>query len=420
MFLFYKNHQPFVVTVSAIASLFCFTVCTSMAALDLQPANKHSSLVTGDGGSIRDDTFATMIANKLKTGATSNVKDAKFIFEQCFGGGMLDDLATQLGNTVKWVGGAAARWDEPSWGPGNPTTKGDFWVESLLPELAPPKDNNQSVLNGLDNATANDPARPGGGLKDSNNNPVSEHGQSTSANGGDTITLKDPAAASHHAILWGGNADGQRHVNDLNKMKAALEASWGTGPSTSITVLTGATATKAQLQAALDALPLNSNEEFVFFASDHGDLETVPAPAAPRIVPPANTDVETFSLLATELLAMELGGPGGGNASPFLTVDYSGVTGSTNAVLLNGNFLGFLNPFASETIFNVPFGYLSASDTIDIQNAQGSSFTILDKIFSTGSIDTLVAVPVPEPATYAVGLLCLGVGIAARRRRRKV
>src|SRR5207249_10499503 len=109
--------------------------------------------------------------------------------------------------------------------------------------------------------------------------PVSEHGQSTSANGGDAITVTDPSAASHHAILWAGNPDGQRHTNDLNKVKAALQAAWGTGPTTSITVLSGAGATKAALQAALDALPLNSNEEFLFFASDHGDLETVPAPA---------------------------------------------------------------------------------------------------------------------------------------------
>ena len=84
------------------------------AAADLapQPPKKKSMLIDKDRQGILDNDFATLAKNLLITNGKSNARDAKFLFQQCFGGGMLDDIQRALGTVVKWVGGSASRFDE--------------------------------------------------------------------------------------------------------------------------------------------------------------------------------------------------------------------------------------------------------------------------------------------------------------------
>src|SRR5687767_14505437 len=63
---------------------------TAHADLETQTDCTHSTLVPVSGPAIRDDEFADLLKKiLLKNGTNSNVRDAKFLFQQCFGGGML-------------------------------------------------------------------------------------------------------------------------------------------------------------------------------------------------------------------------------------------------------------------------------------------------------------------------------------------
>ena len=94
-----------------------------------QPANQNSTLIPfnfaaaaapAGGNIILDSTFATWVQGALTTNVggvqTSMVGDATFAFQQCFSGGFLDDLNNTLGNTVNWIGGAAAVWQRAGGG----------------------------------------------------------------------------------------------------------------------------------------------------------------------------------------------------------------------------------------------------------------------------------------------------------------
>ena len=263
---------------------------------DKQPLLKHSTLVDKDGKEIRDSTFADWMKGLLIKGTETNARDAKFMFAQCYGGGMLDDLESKLGGTVKWVGGSASRHDEPSIGQ-NDAVPGalDYWVKALLPELT--KDG--KVIDSINTARKNDLRGPNGTKK--------ENPQSIYKNGGEDITLGDKDAKSHHAILWAGGADGKRHLNDIKGMYDKLKAAWKDAPNVTFTVLgnkadlglpadaniTYADATQDNLKKAVDDLQskMNKDEQFLFFGSDHGGTQT-DLWKAPIDIPTGGTDNE--------------------------------------------------------------------------------------------------------------------------------
>ncbi len=280
------------------------SLCTSMAwvaptwaSLASQPSNKHSTIVANSGDDIRDSDFAAMMKGLLiDSNGNSTVKDAKFFFQTCYGGGMLDDLVTALGDSVKWVGGSASRHDEVSWGENDAITgSGDFWSLALVPELA----KNQTVKQAIDNA---------------DNNPwetryrVTETGQSIfgDAPDSDQIKLKDPQTKSFHAILWAGIPDGNRHFNDIVSMqnmlinqmqphvgaaKFSITTLFGNGSTDKFgdpLPFTAQAATKANLQTAINSLKnvLGPDEQFFFYATDHGGLIEEPIkPVQPVTVP---------------------------------------------------------------------------------------------------------------------------------------
>jgi hypothetical protein len=198
---------------------------SACAQLAVQPNNVHASLVTTDKKFISDTAFANLMSGLL----AGNSKDAKFAFQLCFGGGMLNALQTTLAGTgVPWVGGAASQWNQVSWGTeGNRFTPAqDWWTAALSPEL----NKNQTLLQGFQNARNGDQVGVNGTRQ--------ENGQSVSANGGQNITLKDPAALSHHAILWAGLTNGNRFATDVARVKAGLQQAWA-GTNFTIDVLYG-------------------------------------------------------------------------------------------------------------------------------------------------------------------------------------
>ncbi len=428
------------------------------AQLVAQPAGNHSTLVVnpGSGADIRDDDFAAIIGNKLIQNGTSNVIDAKFMFQQCFGGGMLDDLDRSLGNTVKWVGGAASRWDQPSAGQvarservstdprwvSNPLPPRDFWTLALLNQLqTPPAD--RPVLNTLNNATADDRV----GINAAPPFPRYETGQSIARNGGETIQLKEPNATSYHAILWAGNPNRERHFFDIEDIRTQLIGAWGhpdTNPNVTISVLFGngmtapdpsapggtvplpsewgaMAATRQNLIDVVNGLPLDENEQFLFYASDHGgqSIDIDINRQRPQNILPGQQDVELVALADSVIFGML----NDFDNVPTLTVDYSGVTAADKvSVLLNNVFLGFLDPSTGETeeVFVVPENVLGLSNQLVIDDQDQSVVSVFNKSFYTGGVNNDPPT-IPEPAAFFiwVGLGVAGFSTCAWRRRQR-
>ena len=351
------------------------------------PPGVHSTLTTGDGSAaISDEDLANLIANSIMPNGISNVLDAKFFFQECFGGGMVSSIGDALGTTVPWIGASASAWDQESWGF---TNGGDGWTNALAPALG---NTSQTISQALAQASLGDPFGPNGSHR--------ETPQVGTGLGGNDISLVDPNATSYHAILWGGAAEA-RHNTDLNNIYNTLVGAWGnpqTHNNVTINVLVGDNANFNTLQDVLSHLPLNPHEEFLFYASDHGG--TTNFLNANVNLPGGNSDTESFTLAPGVLAAITSQG-----ASPTLTVDYSGtVTPGTDPVFLDGKLLGYLQAGQTEDTFGVSPGPLSLTNTITIDNNGSSDLYVASKTFYSGSIDTGTT---PEPSS----LLLLGSGV---------
>src|SRR5688572_29246022 len=93
----------------ACAALAIFVFATLASAqtqfYDPQSQPKHSTMFGVEWEPITDNEFALMARGLLVKNGASNTRGASFLFEQCFSGGMFDELNTQFGNEVRWVGG---------------------------------------------------------------------------------------------------------------------------------------------------------------------------------------------------------------------------------------------------------------------------------------------------------------------------
>jgi hypothetical protein len=360
----------------------------AQADLETQAEGAHAALVPASGPVIRDDEFAALLKKTLlKNGTNSNVRDAKFLFQQCFGGGMLDDIQGALGNTVKWVGGAASKHSEESWG----SNDEDYWTQALKSELAKTA---QPLLDGINNATASDLRGPNGGT-------VREHGQSASGGGGETITLADTNATSHHAILWAGAANGKRHFNDIKNVRDALINAWG-APSATISITTlfgdglhqpdGVTAlpagwnaqaaTKANLVAVMSALTnvLNTNEQFFFYASDHGEWQ-LDVVKTPLVLPFGGTVALPLTLPAEIVETMRRQTAN----LPTIGVTYQG---GPATVTLDGQSIMTLSSSQIFRLVSVSESLLGKESELRIMTSTSDPMTIQSVVFSAGVFNT--------------------------------
>src|SRR5215211_4818817 len=63
---------------------------------------KYSTMFGLDWEPISDVEFASMAQNLLLQNGSADARGAMFLFEQCFSGGMFNDLESALGSAVRW------------------------------------------------------------------------------------------------------------------------------------------------------------------------------------------------------------------------------------------------------------------------------------------------------------------------------
>ncbi|WP_324736110.1 hypothetical protein VFC49_02970 [Thermococcus sp. SY098] len=263
-----------------------------------QPEDYASSIVTSSGGYVYDWQLANMmrmwIANR--TGYANMV----FIFNQCFGGGMIDDLKEKLKGTGDAAFLSASRHNETSWG------LADGYTPSSWPEMAkrgfkkpegyyPKEVGEELARTGKDAPTVREIAR-----RAEQQDPRGPYGldfketpQYTSIGKGGNIKIGKKVdgsdVASKHAILFAGDADSKRHWNNLDRIYKALKkqgftdgdiiALAGNGKTlpngTNVPSYVDGPGTKKALYEAIVNVSkkMNKNEQLIFWVSDHGNRE---------------------------------------------------------------------------------------------------------------------------------------------------
>lgn len=267
---------------------------------DRQPITQHANMPLSGTEQIWDFEFARLISSSI---GLSNCHSMKFVFGQCYGGGMIDDLAA-LGITCTLSAQSAARANE--WSYGDKGGGEEHYLRALarILEISPTLPLREAARL----ARQQDPSGPNSHWPEAEK----EHPQYY-ASGPLTPTVSITGARSFHAVLLAGRPDGARHWNDLLRMYKLLTSTYGyTGANATINVLYGnghwptgvdnggdafpanpgipiSAATRSNLTNTLKAVGkrMNANEQFFFWSSDHGGMGVVPISTIPST--PAGT-----------------------------------------------------------------------------------------------------------------------------------
>lgn len=254
-------------------------------AYEQQPVTRSSNLPLQGADRVSDRELARYITTYL---GITNCHSMKFVFGQCFGGGMIDELA-EAGITCTVSAQSAARHDEPSWG----NRSEDYYLEALaeILEMSP----TLSLEEAAELARERDPRGPYASDPANRKEHPQYHGSGPLSS---TVTMT--GADSFHAILLAGNPDGARHWGDLKHWYHLLTSTYGFTAG-QINVLYGdgdwptgndgdgspfpddpgiemISATLENLTRTLEEIGelMNPNEQFFFLSSDHGGRGAVP------------------------------------------------------------------------------------------------------------------------------------------------
>jgi hypothetical protein len=425
-----------------------------------QPANQHATLIDSAGQPIRDDTFAGWVSNGLRPniGVGAVTQSATFVFNTCFGGGMLDDLQSVLSApgvqpVVPFLGGAASRHDQAAFGqiprpaagvpfggdpvnyPIPPIKPYSMFTQALLPFINPGL--NQDWNTAINSAINSDLDGPVAGPARGKAAPNIEDGQLTYASGGQNNKITEPASAAgnfRYAIFWAGQTDAIRHFNNTQAMIDRVTGAWAAaGVPFAFSVLYGdgtnrlvgnaasgavpdgwKAATPANLKARIENIPaaFGQLDQFFFYATDHGGNTAI---AFGGRVGGAGGPAGTFlipTIAPGTLHAMEQSG----DNVPTLAVDFSGLNGSAE-VLIGTHLVGTFSDFTGlngQRVFTLDESWLTADNVVSIRSLSGGDFNIDQIEFFTGGIGEIQSVP--EPA--AAGLFLLGLAFLTACRRR--
>lgn len=175
----------------------------------------HSTLIgtLTDDADVRDEDFRTNIAAKaLGAGAALYA-----VFNQCYSGGFLDDLA-RLGGTQS-VMSAARHTETASYGYEAPSGVDLDSTDTFIRAMG---DGTKSAEHVAREAVALNPFGPNPNAPRIDEEEGSEHAQYLSMNGGDHLRLKDMAAGGI-AVLWAGQPaarDGAQMASMIERLVA--------------------------------------------------------------------------------------------------------------------------------------------------------------------------------------------------------
>jgi hypothetical protein len=379
-----------------------------------QPTNVSSTLYARDSATgmpvpIQDSDFAKQLQDTLTANGKSNVKDAVFLFQQCYGGGFLIKLKEVMNAAqVVSVGGSASAFDKVAHGPALASGGPQFpesapWTHAIFNTISSDLSTDPTVTlyTELEKSKGSDETLSGG--RDTPQVVVTgeEFSVIMGTEEGKQITLKDPEAKSHHAILFAGaskKGDGSDY-EDVTNLLNLLKQAWGEGAGADTQILFGDgthqpdgttdlnfpgvpadqiySATKENLAKALAKVKgkLNTDEQFVFYATDHGGSSTA-SPPAPST---ESTTKALFQPYAGQIEgAQQLG------AVPTVTVQFLPQPTSVQPVLdVDGQPVGALDTSGSSATFAVN-GYLFQPET---EVTTEPPFAIQEFILSTGPVD---------------------------------
>lgn len=366
---------------------------------------------------MRDDELAMKLRDVLIDTSgpepVSRVKDAKIFVQSCHGGGMLDDIEKALSGVVSWVGGSASRSDEVAHADTDRVADPmGHWVRPLRDAMS----NGFPVLQALKRASRDSKSspmnKPGLRTQDRGTYRRSHHG------GEEDITLEDPAAASHHALLIAGITDQIGIENEITRMCELLAEQWGdlNTTGTSVHLVYGAgtrnpcagsgvpdenvsTATFKSVFDALDAIKpdLGPNEEFVLFIGDHGLGTQEPVNTsgfrAGGVRAPLVTQTFALSFATKHAITRDPAN------QALIRVRATGAyPEQAVAVAVNGQHLGYLDPAAlneddeHEQFLPVADGVLAIGTNVLSIDLAGTGAVIVETEFLTGALG-----PVPVP-----------------------
>ena len=409
---------------TAIAALVALALvpASGQQHYEAQPADKDSTLVDWQGYQMTGCEFGNYARQAMLQYGSDHYTSGIFLFQECYGGGMLDDLKANLDplTDTPWVGGSASKWDEESYGQSTPaesgvkTTDGHYIVNNpggfwTGPEWSPQSQVlayqfgacGQALITSINNARGNDKYGVG------NTSDGKEEGQSVFSNGGDTILLTDTRAEERVAILWAGEADCMRHFNNIKQVRDKLKSCWAyTGIGYRIIVLYGdgqhvtccggeyddqplpeewgaMPATLDNLRAWIMVAGLRA--ELLFYATDHGgSVKRVVYDPDKPIVFPHTTVNKDFSIDPGELEGIYFV-----RHSPSVVMDFSGsVEPNTMQVRFNSVTLGWLQYGQTHAEFVMDGDIVQyPENTISIVNSGNGSITINRLEFYTGGVD---------------------------------
>jgi len=424
------------------AALLCLPVLGNGAApndvFEDQPDTDRSGLATHDGDTVSDTELAEWLGELLRKDGKANASVAILLFQQCFGGGMLDDIKDKLGSVVPWVGGAASKHDETARGEVSPTENRDangnrkysersesntpenYWTRALAEALE--QSPSATMWQILEAARRNDPI--GSNAK----RPADryETGQTASANGGHKQQLQPTGSKSFHAVLWGGHANRERHRNNVSSILKALKGRYN-AQTCSITILFGdgehdsngdglpanwktdasfkgslnvQSASKNGLKTTLQNLKakMGPGEQFFFYGSDHGSRRQRALPPATTLPPRRRIrrEVDIPTRLLKELL------PAGRPSVDFLPrrdADIANLHVTFNGITLHPT----QGPSNWWHYFIDPAKLKTQGNELEVENTGTDDVTLDEVLFSTGPVSDSPP-PLFEDSTLVIGL----------------
>lgn len=232
-----------------------------------------ASSASGYPDMMRDYELAEVLREALDGAATPS--SVKVFFNSCFGGGMLDDIATMLGEfdpAIRFVGGSASTAYQVSWGPSDDYARshnvGCYWTNSLH-EVLTAATVGDNVFETVWESGDKDPAAScldlvgigivwrGGEL---------EVPQCTSAHGGRDVGWGPEA----QVVVFSGDTTRVRHANNVNRMTSLFRSKFGSADVRSSLEWGGASWEHLvdMINDAADAL--EEGDEFILYVDDHG------------------------------------------------------------------------------------------------------------------------------------------------------